>query len=252
MKNEFILWFCSVILVFLIGYIKNITDKDYPITGTFGIEGKKVSYKLDKISYYKKMYKNIIISDISGIQGELIWVKDGKQHEASYKEVGKGLECEIPRLSPGQQINYKVVINYGERTFKIPQDGFTTLTFWGNIPSGVNLLTFILLYGGLLMSFRCLLELFNRNKNLKKYAVITTALFLTLTSIIIPLRNSYKFGAINSFVPPIIDLIEPILLVILFLWIAGTVLLFYKKSIRLVTIIITSVTFILFFFFKLN
>jgi len=250
MKNEFILWFCSVILVFLIGYIKNITDKDYPITGTFGIEGKKVSYKLDKISYHKKTYKNIIISDISGIQGELIWVKDGKQHEASYKEVGKGLECEIPRLNPGKQINYKVVINYGERTFEIPQDGFATLTFWGNIPSGVNWLTFILLYGGIFMSFRCLLELFNKNKNLKKYAVITTTLFLTLTSIIIPLRNSYKLGAINSFVPPIIDLIEPILLAILFLWIAGTVLLFYKKSIRLVTIIITSVTFILFFFFK--
>ena len=250
MKNEFILWFCSIILVFLIGYIKNITDKDYPITGTFGIEGKKVSYKLDKISYDKKMYKNIIISDISGIQGKLIWVKDGMQHVASYKDVGKGLECEIPRLMPGQQINYKVVINYGERTFEIPQDGFTTLTFWGNIPSGVNWLTFILLYGGLLMSFRCLLELFNKNKNLKKYAVITTTLFLTLTSIIIPLRNSYKLGAINSFVPPIIDLIEPILLVILFLWISGTVLIFYKKSIRLVTIIITSVTFILFFFFK--
>ena len=250
MKNEFILWFCSIILVFLIGYIKNITDKDYPITGTFGIEGKKVSYKLDKISYDKKTYKNIIISDISGLQGELIWVKDGMQYVASYRDVGKGLECEIPQLNPGQQIKYKVFLTYGEKSFEIPQDGFTTITFWGNIPLGVNWLTFILLYGGLLMSFRCLLELFNRNKNLKKYAVITTALFLTLTSIIIPLRNSYKLGAINSFVPPIIDLIEPILLAILFLWIAGTVLLFYKKSIRLVTIIITSVTFVLFFFFK--
>ena len=231
MKIELVLRFSSIILVFLIGYIKNITDKDYPITGTFGIEGKKVSYKLDKISYDKTSYKNIIISDISGIKGKLIWAKDGKQHEVSYKQVGRALECKISRFSPGQHINYKVVLTYEEKTFEIPVDGLTTLTFWGSIPSGVKTLTFIFLYGGLLMSFRCLLELFNNKKNVKKYAVITCTLFLTLSSIIIPLRNSYKLGAINSYVPKITDLIEPSLIVILFFWIAGTILLF-KKNIQ--------------------
>ena len=201
MKSELILWLSSIILVFLIGYIKNVTDKDYPITGTFGIEGKKVSYKLDKISFDKINYKNIIISDISGIKGKLIWVKDGIQHEISYKQVGRGLECEIPRLSPGQQINYKVVLTYKEKTFEIPSDGLTTLTYWGSIPSGVKTLIFIFLYGGLLMSIRCMLELFNNNKNLKKYAVAVCAFFLILNSIIIPLRNSYKLGAINSYIP---------------------------------------------------
>ena len=72
MKNEIILWLSSILIVFLIGYIKNVTDKDYPITGTFGIEGKKVSYKLDKVSFDKTSYKNIIISDIKGITGKLI------------------------------------------------------------------------------------------------------------------------------------------------------------------------------------
>jgi hypothetical protein len=248
MKNEFILWLGSVILVFLIGYIKNVTDKDYPITGTFGIEGKKVSYKLDKISYDKTSYKNIVITDIDGLEGKLIWVKNGLQKEVSYKQIGRGLECEIPWLSPGQQINYKVVLTYGEKTFEIPSEGFTTLTFYGSIPSGVKILTFIFLYGGLLMSFRSLLELFNNNKNLKKYSFITCTFFLTLTSIIIPLRNSYKLGAINNYVPPIFDLLDPILLVILFLWIAGTVLLFHKKYTRSIIIMITSASIILFFF----
>ena len=250
MKNEIILWLGSVVLVFLIGYIKNVTSRDYPITGTFGIEGKKVSYKLDKISYDKTTYKNIIISDITGIEGKLVWIKDGIQHEAFYKEAGRGLECEIPQLSAGQQINYKVVLTYGEKDFEIPDEGFTTLTFWGVVPPGVKVLTFIFLLGGLLMSFRCLLELFNSNKNLKKYAVITCTLFLTLTSIIIPLRNSYKLGAINSFIPPVFDLIEPILIIILFLWIAGTILFFYKKYTRSIIITISSATVILYFFFR--
>jgi hypothetical protein len=248
MKNDLILWISSLILVFLIGYLKNITDKNYPVTGTFGIEDKKVSYKLDKISYEKTSYKNIIISDINGLKGKLIWSKDSIQQVALYKEIEGGLECEIPQPKPGQKIYYKVVLTYKEKTFEIPQNSFIILTFWGNIPTGVKVLNFILLYGGLLLSFRCLLELFNKNKNLKKYALLNCTFFLTLTSLITPLRNSYKLGAINKYVPPIIDLLEPILLVILFIWVAGTIFLFYKKNTRLVTIIITLVTFILFFF----
>jgi hypothetical protein len=250
MKNEFILWISSLILVFLIGYLKNVTDKNYPVTGTFGIEGKKVSYKLDKNFFEKTSYKNIIISDINGLKGELILLKDGIQRTISYKEIKGGLECEIPRLKPGEEINYKIVLTYGEKSFEIPPNGFITLTFWGNVPSGVKVLYFILLYGGLLLSFRCLLEIFNKSKNLKKYTIFNCVLFLTLASLISPLQNSYKLGAINNYIPPIIDLLNAILLVILFIWIIGTVLLFYKKITRSIIIIITSATVILFFFFR--
>jgi hypothetical protein len=247
MKNEIILWLSSIVIVFLIGYIKNVTDKDYPITGTFGIEGKKVSYKLDKVSYDKSLYKNIIISDIQGLEGKLFWIKDDTKYETTYKEIERGLECVIPKLKPGQKIKYKVILTYLEKTYEIPEKDFVTLTCWGNIPSPVNILHFILLYGGLLLSLRCLLELFNKNKNLKKYTVITCILFITLTTIIHPLYNSYKLGAINNYIPPVTDLIEPILLLILFLWIAGTILIFNKKYINTVTIFITSATIVLFF-----
>ena len=107
MKNEIILWLSSIVIVFLIGYVKNVTDKDYPITGTFGIEGKKVSYKLDKVSYDKSYYKNIIISDIKGLKGKLIWIQDDVQNESVFNEIDRGLECEIPKIKPGQKIKYK-------------------------------------------------------------------------------------------------------------------------------------------------
>lgn len=246
MKNEIILWLCSIVLVFIIGYTKNITDENYPIIGTFGIEGKKVSYTLDRISTNKTAYKNIIISDVDEIEGKIIWTLNGKYKETFYKKVQRGLECHIPRLNPGEKINYKVILTYKEKSYEIPKDGFTTLTFWGNIPSSVNTLNFIFLYGGFLMSMRCLLELFNKNKNLKKYAIIVCVLFITLVAIIYPLYNTYKLGVMNNYIPTVTELIELKLLVLLFLWIAGTILIFNNKYIRTITTSITAVTILLF------
>jgi len=247
MKNQIILWLSSLVVVFLIGYVKNITDKDYPITSTFGIEGKKVSYKLDKISYDKSSYKNIILSDIQGLEGKLIWFKEDVKHELVYKEIERGLECEIPTLKAGQNIKYKVILNYLDKRYEIPEKDFVTLTFLGNIPSPVNIINFVLLYGGLLMSIRCVLELFNKNKNLKKYIVIVCTMFMTLTLLIHPLYNSYKLGAINNYIPNVIELLEPLFLVITFLWVFGAVLIFNKKYINTVTIFISSATILLFF-----
>ena len=248
MKNEIILWISSIIVVFLIGYFKNVTNADYPFTSTFGIEGKKVSYKLDRVCYDKHSFKNFILSDVEGLNGKLIWIKDDQQFESDYKKIDRGLECSIPKLKPGKAIRYKVELTYDDKTFKIPKEGYVTLVFWGNIPTGVNVLVFIFLYGGLLLSIRALLEIFNKEKNLKKYAIAVCAFFLILNSIIIPLRNSYKLGAINNYIPRIIDLIDPYWLVILFLWIIGTIFFFYKKFTRQVLILITLTTIILYFF----
>jgi hypothetical protein len=247
MKNQLILWLSSLIVVFLVGYTKNVTSKEYPITGTFGIEGKKVSYKLDKVSFDKTSYKNIIISDIKGVSGKLIWINDNKETEIELTEIERGLAGEIPVLKPGKQINYKIILTYLDRQYEIPEKDFVTLTFWGNIPSPVNILHFILLYGGLLMSIRCVLELFNKNKNLKKYVVIGCALFITLTILIHPLYNSYKLGAINKNIPNILELLEPFYLVIMLLWILGAVLIFNKKFIITVTVIISSATILLYY-----
>jgi len=235
------------VIVFLIGYIKNSTDKDYPITGTFGIEGKKVSYKLDKVSYEKSSYKNIIISDIQGLEGKLIWSKDDVQHETAYKEIERGIECEIPKLKAGQHIKYKVILNYLDNRYEIPEKDLVTLTYWGNIPSPVNIMHFILLFGGLIIAVRCSLEVFDNNKYLKKYMVIGCTLFMTLTILIHPLYNSYKLGAINKNIPNILELLEPFYLVIMLLWVIGTVIIFNKKYVNIVTVFISSVTILLYF-----
>jgi hypothetical protein len=249
MKNEIILWLSSLIIVFIIGYIKNVTDKDYPVTGTFGIEGKKVSYKLDKVSFDKTSYKNIIISDIKGVEAKILFIEDGQRKNISYEVIDRGLKVEIPKLKPGKKIEYKVMINYNDKDFEIPKNGYVTLTFWGNIPAPISILNFILLYAGLLMSIRNLLESFTKVSNLKKFVFITCTLFIIFIIILYPLYNTYKLGAINHFVPPFSDLVNPLLTLILGVWIIAAVFIFNKKYIRTVTTLATCATVLVYFLF---
>lgn len=247
MKNQIILWLCSIIAVFLIGYVKNVTSEYYPVTGTFGIEGYKVSYKLDKETFDQTSYKNIVISDIKELKGKIIWYKEDVLYESTFQEIDKGLECEIPSLKPRENVTYKLILNYKKSTYRIPEKDFVKLTFWRNIPSPINILYFVFLYGAMVLSIRSLLELFNENKNLKKFAFINVALLIVLTSIIYPLKSSYKLGAINNYVPPISDLLSPVLILILLLWIAGAILLFKTKYSKLTTILLVSANVVLFF-----
>lgn len=247
MKNQIILWLSSLVIVFLIGFVKSVTDDNYPITGTFGIEGYKVSYKLDKESYEKSTYKNIVISDIKGVTGRIIWFIDEHKNETEMIELDRSLVGEIPILKAGQKINYKIELTYKNKAYLIPQNDLVTLTFWGKIPSTIRILHFILLYGGMLVLVRSLLEIFNQNKSLKKYLFIANSLFLIFTIIINPLRNSYKLGALNSYVPPVFDLLEPNYLITSALIILGTILIFNKIFPRMVIITTTIVAILLFF-----
>jgi hypothetical protein len=247
MKQQLILWISSIVLTFLIGYTKNVTDKNYPVTGTFGIEGQKVSYKLDKLHYGKEPYKLIVLSELEDLRGRCIWEYAGESTIVPLIKSKDSYYAEIPSRKPLEKIFYKIIINYEDREYKIPANSKVQLMFYGQVPLGVNFLHFMLLYGGILLAIRTTLEVFNKNKMIRKYAVITTSFFILLTAMINPLRNSYKLGAINNYIPEISEIIEPMLIVLLFIWITGTVIIFSKRLTVFTAVILFLTTIVLFF-----
>ena len=85
----------------------------------------------------------------------------------------------------------------------MPDNQKVTLTFFGKIPVAINILEFLLLYLGLILAVRTGLEYFNNGKNSKKLGVFTVVFFLTLIALINPLYLTYKYGFINTSIPPI-------------------------------------------------
>jgi hypothetical protein len=250
-KQTVILWIASFVIVFVGVYVANLLNKDYPITSTFGIDGKKVSYRFEKIHYGKDDFKVIIRSDVAELLGKVFWknYNDGKWQSKELKKSNLVLFEKIPALHPEHKLSYYIELYYRDKTFYLPEKQKVNLTFYGGIPSVVNVLEYLFLYLGVILAVRTGLEFFNNGKNSKKFGLLTAVLFLTLIALINPLYLTYKFGFMNSSIPPISRLFLLSDISIFVLWIVTLILIFKSdkfKFLPLVSSILTLLIVVLF------
>lgn len=243
-KNELILWLASFIITFLSIYIFNLLDKNYPITGTFGIEGEKVSYRFEKVHYGKDDFSVVIRSDVKNLSGKLFWksYSDSVWLSSQLKTSKMILEGSIKSLKPLQTLEYFVELKYKDKTYRLPDNKKVLLLFFGKIPTAVNVLQFLFIYIGLLLAIRTGLEFFNNNKKTKKFSMLTVILFVTLLVLINPLYLTYKFGYINSSIPTISKLFPVRLMLVTLLWIISMIVSFRYSRIKYITLAAAVIT----------
>lgn len=249
MKQTFILWLAAVIITFVLLYVYRITDENYPDTSTFGIEGKKVSYKLDKVHFGKDPYKVLIRTDIDSLQGNLFFKDFNSEewNEEKLVQIPEVLSGSIPINKKIGKINYFVELTYEDSLFRIPPKGTAKLKLFGRIPPFINFLNELLMITAFLFAMRAGLEVFKDKPRVKIYSVAAAVVLIVLTVVIQPLYNTYKLGAINSFVPEINELIDLAWFLILILWIAGNILIFTTRINKVIPLTISVLTIVLLF-----
>ena len=252
MKRNILLWIASFVVVFVAAYLSNLIDKDYPITSTIGIEGKKVSYRFEKISYGKDDYKFILRTDVTDLTGKLFWKNkiDTMWQSEQLKKSDLVLTGNIPVLKPEKSLLYFAELNYKGKKYLIPDNQKVNLTFYGKIPIAVNVLEFLLLYLGLVLAVRTGLEYFNNGSDSKKLGVLTILLFLTLIALVNPLYLTYKYGFINSSIPPIQRLFLWTDLTIFALWIITIVTIFKSNKFNLLPLVTAVITLLIIVLFR--
>lgn len=253
MKKEIvILWIASFVITFVVIYLTNLFSKDYPISGTIGIEGKKVSYRFEKVHYGKDDVTILIRSDIKNLTGKVFWKSPNDSSWLSINMIESDLilSAKFPSLKADHKLQYYIELFYKDKKYSLPDNQKVEMKFWGKIPSMLKALQFILLNLGLLLSVRVGLEYFNPKEKIKKFEVFVTLIFLTLTLLVNPLYLSYKYGYINSSIPSIDKLFPFKELSISALWILTIILTFNLKKykpIPLVSAVITILIFIIFY-----
>jgi len=252
MKRPLILWSAALLLTFLTGYIQSGTSEFYPVTGTIGIDEKKVSYRFEKLYNGKDNYKFIIRTDNPGIKCFVKWknemVKNWNSIEMKKKD--EAFIAEIPRQEAGKKIFYFAEISKGEKKFVVP-DKPVLLLFQGYVPSMISSLSFFTLFAGLLLSFRTGLEFFNENQKIKKLTLFTTSFFFLYTIAVTPLKKSFELNAINNKVVPVTSLFDLQSILLFLLWIAAMIIIFKAKDPKKPIVIFSILTVSVFLFVRI-
>jgi hypothetical protein len=265
MKKNIILWVGTLIITFLAGYMHNVTGPDYPVSGTIGIEGKQVTFKFDKIFRGNDSYNVFIRSDVKDIKAVLLWrdipatditllplksLVKSKWNREPMSDSGSLIIGKIPKHNPGTKVSYRIELTYSGKEYFLPEDKPATVIFLGKVnPSVMNIFYFVL-FGGLILAVRTGLETFNDKPRIGMYTIFTLIFFFLYTICVIPLKRTYELNALNHFVPTVTSLLSYQSVSLLVLWIIGLVLIFNFRKNKIIPLIISSLTLIIYIFIQ--
>ncbi|HZW40607.1 MAG TPA: hypothetical protein VFF33_15015 [Ignavibacteriaceae bacterium] len=248
MKNTFILWTASIIITFLVGYFYNITDSKHPISSSLFLGDNKITYKFDKVTSDKN-YKVMIYKDTSKLSGNVLWRLNSPDEwkTIAMKDSDKVLYAYLPEIKPVSKVQYKVLINYDNKTQQLPPQMIVDMKVIGKVDGSTMGLYYFTLFGGMLLAVRSALEYFRNNKNTKKIFLFSIALFFAYFIAVDPLKTTLELAALNNSVPGITQLFHLHPLMILLTSIITMVILFSLKKKVLPINIISAVIIILIF-----
>lgn len=236
MKQNIILWIAAAIITFLAGFLHSRLNEYYPVSGSFGINGKEIAYKLDKVNYGSDDYKFIIKSEITGIQGSVNWKKANSQKWNLLPLVDSAgvIKGKIPQQKPLTKIVYIIKMNFNGNDYSIlPGNRPVEITFFGKIPASVNFYFLFTLLGGLLLAVRTGLEYFHFPGKMKTLELFTLIFFIVNLFAFRPLKISYELGEIGKGAVPL-SVIFPLSSILLFVvWVAATALIFNTKNYKI-------------------
>lgn len=266
MKQNIILWTSAILITFLFGYFNSVTNNDFPISGTIGIDGQKVTYKFEKVygidENKNNNYEIFIRTDNKNLSGRIEWQNVKENNSANnnkwnvvklnYDEQKNYLIGIIPEQKPLTEIEYKVFIEYYNReqqkniTKQIPSDTILRTEFIGFVPYSISSAFWFTMYFGLVLAVRIALEFFSKINLIKKFTLFAVIAFVINGLVLNPLKITYELNAVGKEVLPLGTIYPLKGIALSLLWILIMVLIFNAKKIKEIALGSGIVTLILF------
>ncbi len=234
MKQSLILWIGAFVICFLFGFWNRLASPEYPVTGSFGINMKKVTFKFEKIYRGKNDYKIAVVTEADSLNGSIFWrLKNSNSgwNVIPMKLSDNTLSGEIPHQSPSTLVEYRVKVWKDSKIFYLPRSGKITLKYLSNVPSSIMFFYFLTLYLALIFSVRTGLDYFNENQKIKKLSLFTIMIWIANVIVFNPVKHSYELSTrIGGTILRITDLFDILHVTLLLIWILGVILIFNLKN----------------------
>jgi len=253
MKQSIILWIAAAVITLLSGYYHSNVSSSQPISSSFGIGLKKVSYEVDRVYSSNKPYKLLISSELPNLKGEILWRKEGSDsawNVTPMKYVSKEMiEGYIPHQAPLTKIEYRVKLLKDTTAYYVPDNTVGTMTFLGKVPGQISFFYTFTLLLGLLLSVRTGLDYFREKDKIKMLSLFTLVTWVANVAIFNPVKITYESVAkMGMQVLPIGTLFPLNADIMLIFWIISIACVFNLKKNKLWVLISAVITLVIFQF----
>jgi len=255
MKQQIILWAGAFVITIIVSVLLRTIDPEKPITGTVEFGHQKVGYKFDRVYRSDDDYKVMLFSDIKDLKAVLEYREPGSNSD--WKKAGMDfsngiLSATIPKQPTMSKVVYKVIMNYQEQSFTVPSEKGITMKFLGRVSGQIMAWFYIALFGGIFLSTRIGLEYFNENEKIKKLSFFAFISFVFYAMFLIPVKKTYELSALGKSIPQITQLFNMTGILIMILWIGGIISFFNVKNRKLMALIVSVLTILIFVIFGIN
>ncbi|MDP2303561.1 MAG: hypothetical protein Q8N03_14175 [Ignavibacteria bacterium] len=221
MNKNITLWILALIITLASAYYQRLTGPTYPISNRINIDGKLITYKLDRTHGGKNDHKISMDVEDQTIEGQLLWKRYKTKDEWTYVKMqkdGSFLTSYLPHQPPAGKLMYKIIFSSNGKNYPLNNNHPVVIRFKGDVPKGILIPHIIFIFLAMLFSTRTGLQIFWDSFNLKKYTVWTVVILTFGGMIFGPLTQFYAFGALWTGFPFGYDLTDNKTLIALVGW----------------------------------
>jgi hypothetical protein len=199
MKKSLMLWIIAFLVTAASAVYQRFTGPTYPLHGTVLLDGKEISYRLERSHGGPDNHTVRVLTEDKAISGVLEWKRyktlDEWQQVPMLYADGE-LTAELPHQPPAGKLAYRVILRSSGSELTLPPAGQTVLRFKGDVPAAVLIIHIIAMFGAMLLSTRAGLEFFSAEPRLRAFTYWTIAFLFVGGFILGPIVQWYAFGAL--------------------------------------------------------
>jgi hypothetical protein len=242
-------WILALIITLAAATYQRMTGPSYPAKGAVTLGATTLSYRLTRTHGGKGGQPVILNATDPSITGQVEW----KRYPTSdpftitpMRREGDRLIAEIPHQPAAGKVQYRVLINNGVESTRIPSGSPVITRFKGHVPLAVLIPHIILMFCAMLYSNRAAIEVFQKRRNLPHYALGTSVMLLAGGMVLGPIVQKAAFGQWWTGIPFGYDLTDNKTLIALVAWLIAAVLVRRPKADRIAVFGAAVVTLVIF------
>lgn len=236
-----LIWGLAVILTLMVMIYQRKTGPSYPVEGTEKIFGSTVSYKFLRSHISGKELPVEISVDQNDIKGILYYrtYKSGSDWmKLEMEPVEFSLKTKIPSMPPAGKVEYRLKVIQGDREQLINHGNSIVARFRGDVPAWNLILHILFMIISLVLAFRTGFEVFNKEPQLQRLALMTLGSIFIGGFMLGPLMQKFAFGHFWTGFPFGYDLTDNKTLLAFIFWLVAYFLRKKSKWLVLVAVIL--------------